>query len=537
MRREQNAEASSLSAHRKGDKRLGLIAAVFACVLGLGLMASCSPQQPQPAPSTEEDPAVSTEADDGVETLVKDFTEADSGVFDESHHTDNFVNDGNRGCNTCHVDLWDLTENCSMGIAHLASSDPGYGKNATINDCLSCHHGTSASGPYIKDLIHTRHYSSKEFVDDDYGNCMSCHAINIEGEFVMYDYWKYSREFGGYPTAGDPAYLEWLEMRGWPNGNMSGVMTEAEPTLSVEFDHEPSDEEDMFWANNTPIPEFDESAWTLSIVGVNNPREFTLEELRELPQTDRTVCLPCGANTIGSYQVANVPVTGVLLSDIIEACGGLADENSNALEYKTVDNWQWPKGLSYDLNTLLDVGGMVVLQHWGEDIGHEEGYPAALCWPGQPAAFGMKWLTELDFTTSDSIVTGLWQMVSAYGSYPTEPGDVEFRDSGGGVNSGWINPSNDGATFKLGETVTLEGYSYVWQDSEHFVDKVEFSFNYGDTWTVFDVPDDYDHAAWTHWVIEWEPTAPGTYVLYSNTRDGNGTCQMSPSPLIVIIEE
>ena len=62
-----------------------------------------------------------------------------------------------------------------------------------------------------------------------------------------------------------------------------------------------------FWASNVAVPEVDASQWTLKVTGVKNPREFTYEELSAMPQTERVAGIPCGANTIGGYQVHDAP--------------------------------------------------------------------------------------------------------------------------------------------------------------------------------------------------------------------------------------
>lgn len=564
----------TLEENQLGRSHLSTTKAVLAgalaasLVVGMGVLAACSPQAPasdtkadapvaQAEPegngadnaaaaedtASKEDGAKDAAGSTGMNMTFNDFTDCDPGLFEgassqEIYQNTFWVNDGNRGCNACHEDLWDTTNNISSLSFHMAASDPGYGKNANIRDCLGCHHGTNASGPWIRDLIHNRHYGSKMFVEEQNGNCMSCHAINIAGEFVMYDYYKYSREFGGFPNAGNPDTQEWLVGRGWSNGSMSGIVTQANMPLTATYDHDPSNKDDRFWASNVAVPEVDASKWTLKVTGVKNPREFTYEELKAMPQTERVAGIPCGANTIGSYQVHNAPIKGVLLTDIIEACGGLED-GKVSLDWQTEDNWHWPKGATYDLQALIDAGGMVVLEYWNEPLRAVDGYPASLGWPGRMGGFYMKWLTEINFSDQPG-TTGLWDILKdgPAGAYPTDkPGDVVHRDSGGAINSGWINPSNDGAEFKLGEPVKLEGYSYVWVEGDHFVDKVQFSADYGNTWTEVDIDDDYDHASWTHWTIEWQPEQAGTYVLYSNTVDGTGQCQMSPSPIIVKIVE
>ena len=99
----------------------------------------------------------------------------------------------------------------------------------------------------------------------------------------------------------------------------------------------------------------------------------------------------------------------------------------------------WPKGATYDLQALIDAGGMVVLQYWNEPLREVDGYPASLGWPGRMGGFYMKWLTEeLNFSDQPG-TTGLWDILKdgPAGAYPTDqPGDVVHRDSGGAIDSG-----------------------------------------------------------------------------------------------------
>ena len=41
-------------------------------------------------------------------------------------------------------------------------------------------------------------------------------------------------------NAGNPATEEWLVGRGWANGNMNGIVTQANMPLTATYDHDPS---------------------------------------------------------------------------------------------------------------------------------------------------------------------------------------------------------------------------------------------------------------------------------------------------------
>ena len=94
-------------------------------------------------------------------------------------------------------------------------------------------------------------------------------------------------------------------------------------------------------ASNYAVPEVDAATWALQVTGLTEEKSFTLEDLKALPQTKKTIAFPCAANAIGSYQIGNVPVTGVLLSDLVEACGG-AKEGVVAVGPNAADGWRFP---------------------------------------------------------------------------------------------------------------------------------------------------------------------------------------------------
>ena len=161
---------------------LAVVAAVLAIALALW---GCAPQATLPSTGSEEGGAT-----EEVASMYPDFTEKSSGLFNDTYQTTELLNAGNRGCNSCHEDLWDIM-NTKEGYNHILTH-VGYDKALTYQDCEPCHRGhTTLTGPYLGDLLHAAHYGSEQFVEAN-GNCWSCHAMDSAGsqgdyQFMLWD--------------------------------------------------------------------------------------------------------------------------------------------------------------------------------------------------------------------------------------------------------------------------------------------------------------------------------------------------------------
>lgn len=529
---------STQGACKRLKGKLLVVAALVALTACLAGLAACGPQE-QKAEGQKEAPTGSSQAslvpaDSKVPAGIGNFTDPDSGSLPESFFTSDFVNAGNRGCNACHADVWDAI--CDLSpIPHLATSKPGYGKVANITDCYPCHAGGAAlGGPILSDLIHSAHYSKAQFVEEESGNCWSCHAIDNAGNLVQWDVYKHTDQLGGFTQSGSTAVQFWLQMRKWEPSSTAGVSIAPDMQVDVSFDQEPTTEEDFFVASNYAVPEVDAATWALQVTGLTEEKSFTLEDLKALPQTKKTIAFPCAANAIGSYQIGNVPATGVLLSDLVEACGG-AKEGVVAVGPNAADGWRFPSPeMNYNLDYLISQGAMVALQYWDHDLTVDQGSPATLVVPGTGAGWWSKWLTGLDFNDSQM------QVSIAIMQAPVEQQTHEMGLMTPGLvslNTGWLAPSKDGETLS-GSTVELEGYAYAWTDgTTNKLERIAFSADYGETWTMVDVPDELDPFGLVHWKAAWTPPAPGTYNLRTCAIDTVGNWQYYPSNVILTVSE
>ena len=525
------------SAFSVAPRAIAAFAAV-ATVLSLALLAGCQPGAGAGG-SGSETKSVAVDAQGSGESgdtsapvgnqanMPGTFTDRDSGVLPESFFTTDYVNAGNRGCNSCHPDLYALVENVNP-LPHLLGP-ARYGKTYTYLDCTTCHSMKMAFGGIeFSDSIHASHYSNPAFTQSYAGNCFSCHAIDTNDQLVMYDLWKYSPDFGGYANAGDASSQWWNVRRGFETGNIAGLTAVNDINLDVELSQPVIENEaDLYVVNNYEIPSISESEYRFTVTGTKGDREFTLEELKALPATEMQVTESCMTNPINSSLIASWPVKGVLVKDIIEACGGLAD-GMQSVSILTSDNWEVVAGL--DVQTLIDHDALVAYEFFGHELTEEWGYPAVTVIPGFGASRWGKWTMGLVFADTPGSTT-TWDALYAM------PKAIQ-----GVVCAGWFNPVADNMEFKVGEPIELNGYAYVGTETDskgisHRLQAIAFSADRGATWQTVDVPDSFDDRQWTVFTAPWAPEKPGVYTLQVKAIDEGGQEQLWPASVIVNVVE
>lgn len=512
----REARSSERRTARGGLRRKVLAAACVACLAaGLMMVAGCQPA------ST---PAEELPSTGGESLAVTDFYNLSAGDFTD---TDGFngrnMNDGNRGCTSCHNDLWSKLEGDVAPLQHVLASAPGYGKSYGWTDCTTCHTFNMALGaPRLDDRIHNAHYASSTFVEEEHGNCFSCHDTNADGELVMYDEFKYTAEASGYVNAADPSLDNWLRLRERSNHSANDVVIESEPAIDVTLSQPVTDEADMYVANNYRVPELSADDYTLTVTGVNNERTFTLDDLKALPQTEQTVTQDCFTNANNSVLIGNIPVKGVLLKDLIDACGGLKD-GMTTLTNAGADEW----GHSNNVDFLIEQNAMIALEYWGHELTQNQGYPVTFVLPGVSGLMWDKWVVTMDFNTKDP-TTDPWTLYDMAGMK---------RQFQGTICAGWLNPVKDGTEVKVGDAVPVSGYAFLDNYKGHSLSQIAFSADYGTTWTTIDVPADFDQKQWAYFEGTWTPDAAGTYILQVKAIDAAGSEQYVPASVIVKVAE
>ena len=542
----------------KLKKRQWAAAAAVCGLVAVLLVAGCAPKTGG-APT---DAGAKQETTENLATTglgMADFTDRNTGLFPDIQDNATYQNTGNRGCNSCHDDLWETTYNVKSGeFAHILNKT-GYGKKGTVYDCISCHHDTVGTAGFVfSDLIHTSHYSNQSFLDLN-GNCWSCHAVtepavhgegefNIgnvmsevdgaygagEAELVLFEDLMYSAALGGYPyLAVEPGSIWWMTVRGWDTGYTSGATVDTAPNFSVEMKQDDSLEENDFEVEN--FGRVDENDvynntewladWKLEVEGVANPAALTLDDIKAMPATEVTYGHWCVIQGTNGALVVNKPLKGVLLKDFIDELGGLESDAINAMTLTTVDGWRGgPNTDGYSVQALIDDGAILAYENWGHEMTGSQGAPLMLVIPTVGGAPCAKMLDSITFTTQD---------------HPLAPNEITraawyiYQ-----MNSTWF--ANDGLQGRVGEELSIPcaaygSYGTFFKDTE--LAKVEFSFDYGATWQSVDVPADYDPYKVLFYDFKWTPKEAGTYVLKSRAVSVDGLTQKTESSLIVTITE
>lgn len=521
MQKEKAAHAAKLV------RKIGVAVAV--CALAGCLVACAQPRVSDADLSSDETQA-------GLEGL-SNFTDNDTGNFPNTTWNEKYVNAGNRGCNSCHESLQSVIDNSGLAYDHPISK-VGYSnsRNVTVLDgCLSCHAiHTADYGNYFADAIHTVHYSSAGFTNDLGGNCWTCHAINDTADLtqlgttdmVLWEQVAYTGKTGGFPDTSDSlATRVFLQERGHETGFVTDVQAEAEPNISVDMSQGISDEADAFVALNHS-GKFDEQdrydfSHTITLTGVKEPHEFTYDELKAMKQSTIRATNQCVVAGSAGHNIYNAEYTGVMLQDLVDACGGLADGVNQA--YVT----GWDEWECCSLNSPIDEylpKSMVALQMNGHNVSYEYGGPMLLVTPGMGGAFWCKFVKTVDFNQGDEPFDFVEAMADSI------PGDTLNK-----VSAAWFQ--NDGLTFKKGEPVELTGYAYALGTSVAPLQAIEFSCDLGVTWTRVEVPEGFDPMQWVTFNFSWTPETAGTHIINVRGVNSLGEVNVVNGGIIVKVEE
>ena len=474
--------------------------------------------------------AAPASADDGV-----GFTARDTGLYPDTTWNEMYLNAGNRGCNSCHEDMGEVMDAAHSGLEYdhpVTRNGFSTSYDATILDgCLSCHAvHTSDYGNYFADAIHSVHYSSEAFTDTFSGNCWSCHAVTESSDLTQLGDWdlvlweqiEYDGALGGYPdTAANPVTRDFLQHIGHSSGTVTDIATSEVPAVEVSLHQDVTDLADTFTALNH-MGMYDEDdlydfSHTVTLEGVKNPTTFTYDDLQQMEQVEVTCTNQCVVAGSAGHNIYNATYTGVKLSDLVEACGGLED-GVNQVGFVAWDDWENCL-VNLPVDEYLDEAVLAFTIN-GEPIPYDLGGPTLVVAPGLGGAFWTKWPKEVVFSQGEDPV----DFVAA--NADQIPGDVLNY-----VSAAWFQ--NDGLEFDLGDPVELTGYAYAEATAVSPLKAIEFSCDLGSTWTRVEVPEDFDPYQWVQFDFSWTPEQAGTYVVKVRGVNADGSTNVVDGSVIV----
>jgi DMSO/TMAO reductase YedYZ molybdopterin-dependent catalytic subunit len=251
---------------------------------------------------------------------------------------------------------------------------------------------------------------------------------------------------------------------------------------------------------NLRPPSVDAGEWRLSVTGlVDNPREFTLEEIRALPSVSQYITLSCISNQIGGDLISTSRWTGVRLMDFLDQVGLQAD--ATALYIESVDGFYE----TVVMEDIVDERTLLVYEMNGEPLPREHGYPLRIYIPNR---FGMKqpkWIVRIEAVSEDR------------GGYWVERG---WSETAIVRTTSVIDIVTDQQTG--GQIARLGGIAYA---GERGISKVEAQVDDG-PWeeTQLRIPP-LSPLTWVQWRHEW-PAQPGRHTARVRAYDGNGELQV-----------
>ena len=227
---------------------------------------------------------------------------------------------------------------------------------------------------------------------------------------------------------------------------------------------------------------------------------LTLSEIKARSAKEMTVTCSCAT----SASVANARITGVPVSEILEAAG--LEEQANTITFRAADGY----GLSMPLEYVLDKEAMIVYKIGGEELTAERGGQAQMWIPDTVAKYFTRQIVEIDVTAVEKAP----ELIQAADEYRAKVSVLNrFRDS-----------------FQVGDQIGFEGYA---DDFGVPIAAVEFSMDGGETWTTCKT-EGASSRAWVYWHFDYLADAAGTYRLDVRAVTTEG--RVSPMASSVVFE-
>jgi len=304
--------------------------------------------------------------------------------------------------------------------------------------------------------------------------------------------------------------------------------------------------QNMFIRNNGKIPEnIDVKNWTITFDGesVKAPKTYTLAELKsKFKQYTYQLTLECGGNGRSEFDppakgnqwsvgaVSCATWTGVRLRDVLEDVG--IKENAVYIGYHAADVHlsgdpdKEPISRGAPMTKALQDETLLAFKMNGEDIPLAHGYPLRLVAGGWPASVSGKWLTGI--SVRDKVHDGTKMTGSAYRvpCEPVAPGEKVKDEDMCIIESmpvkSLITYPKTGAQIKEGKSLKINGHAWA---GELDVTKMEYSIDFGSSWTSCELESPANRLAWQHFSANISFPKKGYYEVWARATDSRNNSQ------------
>src|SRR5437660_902525 len=262
---------------------------------------------------------------------------------------------------------------------------------------------------------------------------------------------------------------------------------------------------DLFYCvtKNVVDPHVNVDLWHLEVNGlVQNPATYRFQDLKLFNQVDQETTLMCISNGLDAGLMSNAVWKGIVLRDLIDPAGPMAD--AQRVRLYGVDNYTdtIPVEKALDSNTILAWGMN------GTDLPHRHGYPLRAIVPGYFGEKHVKWLTRIELTGAD-----------AKGFYETQGWGPDFITP---TRSRIDVPDHDSRFTIHDSPIEMKGIAF---GGDRGISRVEISDNDGETWADAKIDYPGTKLTWALWSYDWRPDDADDYTLVVRATDGEGAVQ------------
>ena len=285
---------------------------------------------------------------------------------------------------------------------------------------------------------------------------------------------------------------------------------------------------DVFVLSHVGVPRARAEDWWLDVTGlVARPCRLTLSEIKRLPKKTVTALHECAgfpmAPHIATRRFANVMWSGADLATLLESAG--VKPNARYLwsygldkgEYEDVKSGVYVKDMPLERIPAGDV--LLAYELNGEPLDSEHGFPLRLLIPGYYGTNSVKWLYRLEL--SDVRPDG--PFTTKYYNDPIEPDGATQGKTSRPVweiapESVIVSPAKE--TGLTRDKISIWGWA--WGDGG--IREVEISVDGGQNWSLAELETQMEWS-WQRFSLEWQPPAPGHYLLQSRAINFLGKAQ------------
>ncbi|GJF08924.1 molybdopterin-binding protein [Mycolicibacterium cyprinidarum] len=257
---------------------------------------------------------------------------------------------------------------------------------------------------------------------------------------------------------------------------------------------------------NLAVPQLRAEDAVLRITGmVDEPVEFSFDDIRSMPLKEQTITMTCVSNEVGGPYVSTSNFIGVPLLDLLDRAG--IQDGAEQVVGHSVDGFTL--GTPLDLLRNAGKAAMVVIGMNREALLPEHGFPMRTVVPGLYGyVSATKWLTELELTTYD--VKPYW-VKRGWDGQP--PGVVPIK-----ISSRIDAPKS----FQRlpGGDVTVAGTAWA---QGRGISKVELSFDKG-PWQPAELATEVNPNTWRMFRLT-RALPSGQHTVSCRAYDGTGTMQ------------